>query len=369
MKKLTFSLVALLALCSCTKSTPTLKDAFRDDFYVGCATQLYMLENPESPAYKLIETQFSSIVPDNDLKPERLHPTPDTWTWDAADAYIEFGEQHNMWIIGHVLVWHSQTPDWFFHDEEGNLLTRDALIERMRDYIYTVVGRYRGRINGWDVCNECILDDGSYRNSYYYQIIGPDFISLAFQFAHEADPDVELYYNDYSMSKPGKRETVCRIVREMQDKGLRIDAVGMQSHNGLDWPDMEEYEQSLLAYSALGVDVNITELDLNALPRPEEFAGAGIEQNFELRDELNPYKDGLTPEAEAEINQRWMDFFELYHRHADKIGRVTFWAVGDADSWLNDWPIPGRTAYASCFDREYKAKPIVETIITTYGKQ
>ena len=214
--------------------------------------------------------------------------------------------------------------------------------------------------------NEAFEDDGSYRKSLYYKIIGPEFIELAFRFAHEADPNVELYYNDYSTSKPAKREAICKLVRDLKAKGLRIDAVGMQSHNGFDYPDYAEYEKSIEAFAAEGVKVMMTELDINMLPNPEGFGGAEISQKFELQKKYNPYVNGLDKKAQKLFNQRYLDLFKIIERHKDVISRVTFWGVNDGHSWLNGWPIPGRTNYPLLIDRNNEVKPVTKEIVKLF---
>lgn len=340
-----------------------------DRFLIGAAINNTQTGPECDPrAERALTENFNSIVAENCLKPESLQPTEGNFEWDMADRYVEYGEDRGLNVFGHVLVWHSQTPDWFFKNDNGEDAERDVVIERMRNHIHTVVGRYKGRIKGWDVVNEAIEDDGSLRETPWLRIIGPEYIEMAFRFAHEADPDAELYYNDYSMSSPAKRETVVRMVNGLKEKGLRIDAIGMQSHNGLAYPNLEEYQKSIDAFASTGAKVMITELDLNALPNPESFGGAEVSQDFEYMAKMDPYKDGLTPEAEKAIDGRWLEFFRIYKENSDKISRVNLWGLGDSQSWLNDWPIKGRTSYPLLFDREFKAKPVVEEIIRMYGE-
>ncbi len=168
------------------------------------------------------------------------------------------------------------------------------------------------------------------------------------------------------MAKPGKREAYCKIIRNLKAKGLRIDAIGMQSHNGYDYPDYAEYEKSIEAFAAEGVKVMMTELDINMLPNPEGFGGADISQNFELQQKYNPYVNGLDKKAQKLFNQRYLDFFKIIERHKDVISRVTFWGVGDANSWLNGWPIKGRTNYPLLFDRNYEMKPVGKEIMKLF---
>src|SRR5690606_38644916 len=194
-----------------------------------------------------------------------------------------------------------------------------VLIQRMKDHIFTVVGRYKGKIKTWDVVNEAILDDGSFRKSKFYEIIGEDFIKLAFQFAHEADPNAELYYNDYSMANAGKREGVVAMVKSLQQQGVRIDGIGMQGHIGLRHPAIEEFEKSILAYSNLGMKVMITELDLSVLPSPWDNVGAEVSANFEYSEKTDPYAGGLPTEVEKEFTDRYLSFFKLFIKHQEKI--------------------------------------------------
>lgn len=255
-----------------------------------------------------------------------------------------------------------------FTDERGDTVSRDVLIDRIHRHISEVVGRYKGRILGWDVVNEIFNDDGTFRESPYYRIIGPEFVELAFKFAHEADPDAELYINDYSLSYPAKRDAVCRIVRKLKSEGYRVDGIGMQSHNGLDYPDMAEYEKSIDAFAACGVKVMVTELDVNVLPNPKKFGGADINQNFKYADILNPYKNGLPKDVEKQFEQRYLDLFKIYYRHRGQISRVTLWGVTDTKSWLNDFPVPGRVNYPLLFGRDNKPKPVVDKIIEIFKK-
>ena len=347
-------------------SAQTLKDGLGTYFHIGCAVNPRIVADTDSKANKVVRTHFNSIVADNCMKPESLSPREGVWRWTDADAFVDFGQANNMRIIGHCLVWHSQTASWMFVGQDGKPASRELLIARMRTYIHTVVGRYKGRVHGWDVCNECFNDDGTLRDSQWRKIIGDDYIELAFRFAHEADPEAELYYNDYSMSFPAKYTAVCKMVTELRNKGLRIDAVGMQSHNGLDWPKLSDYDKAMDAIAATGVKIIISELDLNVLPNPENFSGAEVNQHFEYTPEMDPYAKGMDQRTKQIIFERWLAFFLLYRQHASQIDRVTFWAVGDKDSWMADWPIPGRHTYATLFDQQYNPKPVIKDILTLY---
>ena len=344
----------------------TFKDVLGKYFTVGAAVNVDAVWGRNAAEAKIVTDNFNSIVAENCMKGEVIHPEEDTYFWDDADRTVKFAEDNGLEMIGHCLVWHSQPPKWMFTDEKGDTVSRQVLIDRMRDHITTVMTRYKGRIKGWDVVNEAVNDDGTMRQSPYYRIIGPDYIELAFKFAHAADPNAELYINDYSMAKPGKRATICKIVRGLKAKGCRVDGIGMQSHNGYNYPDLKEYEASIDSFAACGVKVMMTELDMNMLPTPDNFSGAEISQNFEYQEKYNPYKNGLTPEAEKLFEQRYLELFKIYYRHRHQISRITFWGVSDGTSWLNDFPVRGRTNYPLMFGRDYKIKPVAGKIIDLF---
>ncbi|HEY6913108.1 MAG TPA: endo-1,4-beta-xylanase, partial [Paludibacter sp.] len=207
-----------------------LKDAFKNKFLIGAALNRGQYAGLDTQATKVITTHFNAIVAENCMKSENLQPEEGKFVFDEADQFVEFGLKNHMWITGHTLIWHSQAPRWFFVDKDGKEVSREVLIERMKNHIYTVVKHFKGKVKGWDVVNEAILDNGDYRDSKFYKIIGKDFIKLAFQFAHEADPNAELYYNDYSMFIPEKRNGVVKMVKEIKNQGGRVDAIGMQGH-------------------------------------------------------------------------------------------------------------------------------------------
>jgi endo-1,4-beta-xylanase len=355
----------LLALGACAQQ-PTLKGTLGRYFMVGAAVDSALVRDHDPRSAEIVKTQFNSIVAENCMKGEVIHPEVNRYDWTDADRTVEWGERNGQTVYGHCLVWHSQPPKWMFTDEKGDTVSRETLIGRMYSHIMTVVSRYKGRIKGWDVVNEAVLDDGSMRPTAYYKIIGPEYIELAFRFAHEADPEAELYLNDYSMASAGRRNTYCRIIKDLQAKGIRIDAIGMQSHHGYNHPDWNEFEKSLTAFTSLGIKVQFTEIDFNMLPNPSSFHGAEVSQHFDYDKALNPYKDGLTKKAEKLFNQRYLDFFRIVERHKADVKRVTFWGVTDNQSWLNNWPIPGRTNYPLLFDRNYQAKPVVADIIKLF---
>ena len=343
-----------------------LKDVLGRYFLIGTSLNQWQSSLQDFQAAPVVERHFNAVVAENVMKVDALQPADGVFDFRHADEIADFCEQRQLTLIGHCLVWHSQVPAWFFVDKRGQTVGREELIARIKKYIATVVGRYKGRVRGWDVVNEAFLDDGRMRPSPLLNIIGEDFIEIAFRAAHEADPDAELYYNDYSMALPQKRAAVCRMVRRLKEKGVRIDAVGMQSHVGLDYPALADYEASIDSMAACGVKVMITELDINVLPYPKEFGGAGVEQDFAYQQRWNPYAEGLPEEKTKELEQRWLDLFTIYRRHAAQISRVNVWGIADHNSWLNNWPIHGRTNYPLLFDRQYKEKPVVRKIISLF---
>ena len=344
----------------------TLKDVLGKYFLIGTALNVPQTDGRDIKGADVAKNNFNAIVAENCMKGEVVQPVEGRFNWTDADKLVEFGEKNGMAITGHCLVWHSQAPRWMFKDSLGNKVSREVLIARMHKHIATVVGHYKGKIKGWDVVNEAIEDDGTFRHTPYYDIIGPEYIDLAFQYAAEADPNTELYYNDFSMAKPAKRAAVCRLVRHLKNIGCRIDAVGMQSHNGLEYPDLTDYEASIVSFAACGVKVMFTELDLNILPNPEHFGGAEIHQNYQYDKKYNPYPDGLDKAMTKKFEDRYLEFFRIYRQHASQISRVTLWGVADGNSWLNNWPIHGRSNYPLLFDRDYKAKPVIKKIINLF---
>ncbi len=360
-----FCLAALIAAaCAGNKSVteePSLKSALGDKFLVGVAINTAQSSGQDTNGVKAIKKHFNSIVAENCMKNEVVHPAEDRYDFDKADEFIQFGEDNHMAIIGHCLIWHSQCAPWFCVDKDGNNVTPEVLKQRMKDNIYTVAGRYKGRVKGWDVVNEAILENGTYRKSKFYEILGEEFIPLAFQYAHEADPDAELYLNDYNMHCPDKRATVVKIIRDLKARGLRIDGIGMQGHIGMDYPELSEFEASMEAYAAEGMKVMITEFDMSALPTVNQ--SANVSDRVEFQKKMNPYVDGLPDSVSVAWNNRLGQFLDLFIKHADYVDRVTVWGVSDGDSWRNNFPMPGRTDYPTFIDRKYQLKPALQKLV------
>ncbi|MBU0472975.1 MAG: endo-1,4-beta-xylanase [Bacteroidetes bacterium] len=367
MKSINIILYQLIFLVLAVKTIaqPSLKEEFKNNFMIGTALSNHQICEKDSLLIQLVEEQFNSITPENLLKWERIHPEEGVYNFEPADSFVAFGLRNKMFIVGHTLLWHQQTPAWVFEDEKGNEASRELLLGRLKDHIYTVVGRYKGKINGWDVVNEAIEDNGEMRNSKWLKIIGEDYIEKAFQFAHEADPDVELYYNDFNMWHKGKIKSVSNLVNNIKSKGIKISGVGLQGHWGLTYPSNEEIDEALDTYSKLNVNLMITELDMAVLPLPNNNTSAEITKNYELQKKLNPYPNGLPDSMQVKLANRYEDFFRLFNKYKSEITRVTFWGVNDSYSWKNNWPIKGRTSYPLLFDRNNQPKPAFYSVINT----
>jgi endo-1,4-beta-xylanase len=364
---LTLIAVPLLAACMTVlfadTQEPTLKDAFKGDFLIGAAINSAQIYGRDTAGDALLEKQFNAISPENVLKWGVVHPQPDQYDFDAADHYVALGEKYHMSILGHNLVWHSQTPRWVFQDANGKPLTRDALLKRMHDHIQTVVGRYKGRIHSWDVVNEALNDDGTLRQSQWFKIIGPDYIAKAFEYAHEADPSAELNYNDYSLENEPKRNGAIKLIQQLKADGVPISAIGLQGHDKMDWPTVEQEDATIEAFAKLGLKVKISELDVDVLPSASQNRGADVSQNYQLQAQLNPYAKGLPDSVQQDLAKRYADLFRVFLKHKDVVTRVTFWGVNDGDSWLNNWPVRGRTSYPLLFDRNNQPKPAFNAVI------
>ncbi|HSB29640.1 MAG TPA: endo-1,4-beta-xylanase [Pyrinomonadaceae bacterium] len=365
MIKTSLSAVGLLlaTLLVNVQNEPTLKSAFKDSFLIGAAINRTQFSEQNPVDVSLVISQFNSVTPENVLKWEVVHPQPDKYDFAGSDRFVAFGEKHHMVVIGHTLIWHNQTPRWVFQDEKGKPVDRDTLLKRMRDHIQTVVGRYKGRIHGWDVVNEALNEDGSLRQSDWLKILGEDYLVKAFEFAHEADPKAELYYNDYSLENEPKRKGAIELIKKLKAQGVSVAAVGLQGHNKLDWPTVEQQDATISDFAKLGVKVNITELDIDVLPYASRNRGADVTLNVELQAQLNPYANGLPEQVQKQLAMRYAELFAVFQKHRDVIDRVTFWGVSDRDSWLNNWPVRGRTSYPLLFDRNGKTKPAFYAVL------
>lgn len=355
-------LISFLFLFPGEKKESSLKDAYKNKFAIGVALSDRFVHNPNSNLNQSIQHHYNSIVAENCMKSGRIQPQEGKFYFEQSDRFVDYGEANEMIIIGHTLVWHSQAPDWIFVDKNGNDVSREVLIDRMRNHIFTLVGRYKERVHGWDVVNEAILGNGELRKSKWLEIIGEEYIELAFRFANEADPGAELYYNDYGMDKAEKRNAVVEMVKRFKSKGIRIDGIGMQGHYGLDL-SLEKFEQSVKAFAATGLKVMITELDITVLPFPSQKLTADVNKKHEYEKKYNPYTEGLPTVVAEKQAELYSGIFRILLQYEKSVTRVTFWGVNDANSWKNNWPIRGRTDYPLLFDRNNKVKPAFDNII------
>ena len=356
------ALIVLTAaiFAGCATRPATLKQAYKNDFLVGVAVNQKQFESQDQRGNPIIQAQFDSISPENALKWDSVHPEPGVFDFTNADRYVAFGESNHMVIIGHTLIWHHQTPGWVFKNTNGNPVTREVLLARMHDHIQTVVGRYKGRIKDWDVVNEALKDDGTLRASPWEKIIGPDYLEKAFQYAHEADPEAELNYNDFSLEDEAKRQGAIALIKKLKAEGIPIAAVGLQGHFKMDWPTVEQEDATISDFARLGVKVMITELDVDVVRATQRNRTADIEANAQRVAGANIYSNGLPADVQQALAKRYADLFGVFLKHRDVIERVTFWGVTDGDSWLNTW---GRKNYPLLFDRDGQPKPAFQAVI------
>lgn len=344
---------------------PILKDAFQNDFYIGAALDVGQISGKEPVAMEVVARHFNTITPENIMKWEEIHPEPGSYNFEPSDQFIAFGEKHKMHIIGHNLIWFHQTPDWVFQDESGKPLNREALLERMKEHIFMVMGRYKGRIHGWDVVNEAIMEDGSFRKSRWFEIIGEDYIQKAFEFAREADPDCELYYNDYDYEHIPRTDAIIKLIQNLQSRGVKVDGIGIQGHWFLDFPKMEAIEDYVGKLRSLDVKLMITELDIGVLPFYQMDSDIVPLSYFdtETQKKYNPFPDSFPDFMEKKLATRYAELFAFLRKNSDIFGRITFWAVHDGQSWRNYWPITGRSDYPMLFDRQCQPKPAFDAVV------
>ncbi|WEG11874.1 endo-1,4-beta-xylanase [Pullulanibacillus sp. KACC 23026] len=320
------------------KKMPSLKEVFKNDFEIGAAVNPVTLKTSEG----LLTKHFSSLTSENHMKPEALQPKENGFTFSQADELVAFAKKHNMKVRGHNLVWHNQTPDWFFKDQKGVPVSRDQLLDRLKTHITTVVSRYKKDIYCWDVVNEAIADEGPelLRRSKWLEYVGDDFIEKAFEFAHDADPNALLFYNDYNETHPVKREKIYKLVKSLLDKGVPIHGVGLQGHWNLESPSLDEIREAIERYASLGLSLHITELDVSCFTWEDK------------RTEL----ERPTPEMMEAQTKKYEQLFQLFKEYAGAITSVTFWGVADDYTWLNDFPVKGRKNWPFLFDANHQPK-------------
>ncbi len=337
-----------------------LKDSFKGKFRIGAAVSTATLRGQEAGVEPIVRRHFDSVTAENAMKPDAMQPREGQFTFDDADKLVAMATETGAEVVGHTLVWHSQTPGWFFEGKDGQPLSRDVALARMRAHIKTVVGRYKGRVKEWDVVNEAINDGpGVLRDTPWRKAIGDDYIAEAFRAAHEADPSAILVYNDYNIELDYKRPKALELLKKLLDQKVPVHAVGIQSHWRIENPPLAEAEKAIQEFSALGLKVMITELDMGVLP--SRYQGADISVTEGMTPEqvavMNPYTKALPDEIDQKHAEKMASAFELFLRYRKVIGRVTLWGVHDGGSWLNNFPVRGRTDYPLLFDRSLKPKP------------
>lgn len=355
--KISLKPLTLVAAALCTMNVsaqPTqkgLKDYYKNYFPIGVAVSARSVQGKDAG---FILSQFNSLTPENSMKMGPIHPEENRYNWRDADSIVAFAQRNHLKVRGHNLCWHEQTPDWLFKDANGNEVTKTVLLQRLKDHIYTVVNRYKGKIYAWDVVNEAIADDPQefLRNSMWYKICGEDFIFKAFQYAHEADPNAILFYNDYNTERPEKRERIYKLLKQLVDAKIPINAVGLQAHWSLQEPSEQELIETIKRFSSLGLKVQITELDVSIYPWEKD------------RRALKPGESMVfTPEAEQKQIQKYTDVFKIFRDYKSVISGVTFWNISDKYSWLDTYPVAGRKNYPLLFDQNDQPKKAYWSVV------
>jgi endo-1,4-beta-xylanase len=326
-----------------------LKEAYSAEFALGAAIDAPNLTEAEQA---LLLANFTNITPENCMKPGPIEPEEAKFTFERADALVSFAQGNGLKVNGHCLVWDEQCPEWFFLDS-GKPAGRDVVLKRMIDHITTEVTHFKGKVFSWDVVNEGLSDGPEYlKPTRWQKSIGDDYIAQAFIAASKADPQAELYYNDYNIEQPGKRAKALRLIRDLKKQKIRIDGIGIQGHWELDKIPYQDIEDSIIAFHDEGLKVMITELDLDVVLR--RMTGADVAAHEQSTDD--PYAKGCPPEILERQADQYGRLFALFRKRADMISRVTFWGLDDGDSWLNTWPRK-RTNYPLLWGRDLRPKP------------
>ena len=317
-----------------------LKGHFKNYFLVGASVTANSLKGESA---KLIIKEFNTLTAENAMKPALIHPQKDRYYWAGADSIVEFAMRNNMKMRGHTLCWHKQTGEWFFKNDDGILVDKVELLRRLKDHITNVVGRYKGKVYAWDVVNEAIEDDvkKNFRNSLWYQICGEEYIAKAFEYAHEADPEAKLFYNDYNTEVPSKRDKIFELVKKLKEKGIPIDGVGLQGHWSTKWPSSTELTNTIEKFSQLGVDIQITEMDISI---------------YDSKENIDESPGILTEKREKEQVEKYRAMFDILIKNNKNISSVTFWNVSDKHSWLDNFPVKNRKNFPLLFDTDFIRK-------------
>jgi endo-1,4-beta-xylanase len=346
MKKAIFACLTLILSVTLygQNATKGLKEYYKDLFPIGVAVSVRHLSGPDAP---FITQQFNSITPENAMKMGPIHPAENRYNWGPADSIVNFAQQHGMKVRGHALCWHEQTPRWLFKDEAGNPVTKEVLLNRLKEHITTVMNRYKGKIYAWDVVNEAVDDNNSrlLRNSQWYQICGEDFITKAFEYAHAADPDAVLFYNDYNTERPEKRERIYQLLKKLVEAKVPIRGVGLQGHWSLYEPAEDELRTAIEKFSSLGLKVQVTELDISVYPWEKN-------RRAKRPDEA----DTFTAEREQQQLEQYKKVFRIFRDYKNVITGITLWGVSDRRTWLDEYPVMGRKNYPTLFDQNRQPK-------------
>lgn len=332
-------------------SVKGLKDYYQDYFPIGVAVKPQSLQGAEAT---LILKQFNSLTPENAMKMGVIHPDENRYNWKGADEIVAFAQEHHLLVRGHNLCWHNQTPDWIFKDSIGNVVTKAILLRRLKEHITEVVGRYKGKIYAWDVVNEAIGDDRHtfLRESPWYKICGDEFIAKAFEYAHAADSEAKLFYNDYDTEIPHKRDRIYALMKQLLEAHVPVHGIGLQAHWSLYDPSEEALKQSIEKFSSLGLIVQITELDISVY-RPEGTSRV-----------RNPGEsDRYTPLMQQKQAEQYGMAFRIFRQYKKEILGVTFWNVSDRDTWLDNFPVRGRKNYPLLFDQNFKPKKVYWDVV------
>lgn len=340
---------------------PSLKELFQSDFAIGTALNTAQVDEKDPRTTAFIVRQFSVATPENSMKSGPIHPTWGTYNFGPADKLVEFGKKHGIGINGHTLIWHSQLPAFV-----RGLRSRDSVRAFFTEHINTVARRYAGKVVSWDVVNEALNEDGTLRKTVFLEYLGEEYVTEAFRLTQQAAPNTELYYNDYNNEQPAKRAGCLALLKKVQAAGVRIDGVGIQGHWHAGKVPFNDIEESIRQYAALGLKVMITELDLEVLPR--NVQGADVNQRTAPDATANPYANGLPEAVQQQLAADYEALFRLFLKHRDKISRVTFWGVNDGQSWLNNWPVRGRTNHPLLFNRDNQPKPAFYKVVALKKK-
>jgi len=353
--RLILLILAIAISCKVVAQSPSdskgLKDYYKDYFPIGVAVNNKTFSGEEG---KLLLKEFNSITPENAMKMEAIHPREDYYFWRDADSMVNFAQNHGLKFRGHNLCWHEQVADWMFKDKNGNLVTKEVLLKRLEDHITTVVKRYKGKIYAWDVVNEVIgdADDEFIRNSLWYKICGEEYIAKAFEYAHAADPDALLFYNDYNTERPVKRDKIYRLLKKLIAQRVPIHGVGLQAHWSIFEPSEKDLRDAIELYASLGLQIHFTELDMSIYPWEKL-----------KRQKKEGEADQLTSALEQKQADQYAKIFRIFREYKKHITSVTFWNVSDRYSWLDYYPVPGRKNYPLLFDQKLQRKKAYAEVV------